>query len=68
MTLYQLSFKRKLVESGFIEAISLEKAYELGRKYCDENQVRFIAVKDAILVREEVVEEVKRGPGRPPTV
>jgi hypothetical protein len=56
MKLYNMNYKEKMVQrQGFIEASSIEKAEELGREWCREPGRMFISVKDAVLLREEVV-------------
>jgi hypothetical protein len=58
MNLYTLFYKDQLQRQGLIEANSMEKAEELGRKWCDEGKKKYIAVKDAILVKEGVAAKV----------
>ena len=49
-----MTYKDPAVTSGFIEASSLAIAEKLGREYCNTSKRKFIGIREAILVREEV--------------
>lgn len=54
VTQFQLTYRRKMVvEHGIVEATSLEKAEELGRKWCTDNDCRYIHCRDNVLIRED---------------
>jgi hypothetical protein len=58
--LFQMSYKDKVQRTGFVEAGTLQKAEELGRKWCEgRDGVRFIGIRDAVLVREEAAKPVE---------
>ena len=56
MTLYTFRYKEKQSQKqDLIEASSREKAEEMGIKYCaDGTGRRFISVRDAVLLKEEL--------------
>lgn len=55
MIRFVMRYKRppRPVETGEIEASTVEKARELGKEWCERNQARYISVEDPVLVREE---------------
>ena len=61
MKLYTMSYKERQVQrQGLIEASSLERAEELGRGWCERaGGAMYIGVRDAVLVREEAVQQQK---------
>jgi len=55
LNLYQMTYRKMMAETGYIEASSLQKAEELGREWCAKQPgCRFINVRDAVLCREQV--------------
>ncbi len=59
LSIYTMTYRDgQVIKQGLIEASCAERAEELGRGWCLEGQKRrFINVRDAVLVREEVVDE-----------
>ena len=57
MKLFTMRYRDKFnVKSGWIRASTLEKAEELGRKWCESRMgVKYLSIEDAVLAEEEVV-------------
>ena len=52
--LFKLIYKqRSLMRDALIDASSLEKATALGEDWCTQNNAKFVAVIDPILIREK---------------
>jgi hypothetical protein len=66
MGLFEMRYREgQIILTGLVEATTPERAEELGREYCARtSKRRFISVRDAVLVKEPVVEVVPAQPAK----
>jgi hypothetical protein len=59
---YKMTYRGKMMpESAIIEATSIVKAEEMGRKWCNEapGVRRYVGMMDMVLLREELEPEIQ---------